>query len=88
MTKIRARPSAELIIEVSRDLQNLAAMIDQRIKEVTGQSGVCFSLFVWTDGRFQYVSNCDSRAEIKRAILALLDGWDEGMPDMPAHEIQ
>lgn len=74
------------IIAVSEGLQPLANEIDRRIAELAGER-VCFSLFVWTEGRAQYVSNTTDRPAIKKAIREVTDSWDAGMPDIPAHKI-
>lgn len=72
---------------VSKDLQGLASQIDERLESVAGEK-IGFSLFVWTKGRAQYISNTTDRKEIKTAILAIIDGWDKGMPNIPAHEVK
>lgn len=74
------------IIAVSEGLQELARDIDRQIMELTGER-VAFSLFVWTDDRAQYVSNCTDRTAIKSAVREITDAWDAGMPDIPAHKI-
>lgn len=78
---------ASPMIAVSKDLQKIAKRLDKDITKSAGER-VGFSLFVWTDGRCNYVSNSTNRAEIKRALLSVVDGWDAGMPDIPNHEIQ
>lgn len=75
------------INKVSRGLKNEAARLDRRLKKLAGNR-VSFSLFVWTDGRAQYISNSSDRAEIKQVIQNIIDGWDTGMPDIPAHKLQ
>lgn len=74
-------------VKVSRDLQHIAQEIDRLVKRSAGRR-VSFSLFVWTDARANYISNSTDRAEIKRALLSVIDGWEVGMPDVPAHEVQ
>lgn len=74
------------MINVSRGLQEVARDLDQQLERLAG-ARVSFSLFVYTEGRTQYISSSGDRAEIKRAITAILDGWEAGMPDIPAHEI-
>ncbi len=73
--------------DVSLELQTIAQEIDARLAGIAGRR-VGFSLVVYTDGRLQYVSNSTDRAEIASVLRALLAGWDKGMPDVPAHEIQ
>ncbi len=74
-------------IKVSRRLQDLAKELSQHLNGVAGEP-VSFSLFVWTEGRCNYVSNSTDRAEIKKALKSVIDGWDQGMPDIPAHEVR
>ncbi|MBL4907663.1 MAG: hypothetical protein JKX94_09450 [Sneathiella sp.] len=33
-------------------------------------------MFVWTEGRANYISNSRDRAFIKAALLSVIDGWD------------
>ena len=74
------------IERVSKALPDIADSIREQIESAAGGS-VAFSLIVWTEGRFQYISSSHDRQEIKGALQALIDGWDEGMPDIPAHKI-
>ena len=49
-----------------------------------------FSLVVFNaepGSRLNYVSNCD-RQEVYSALKSLIAGWEDGMPDIPSHEIQ
>ena len=71
--------------EVSRHLQTIAHELDKRLTELVGHR-VAFSLFVWTDGRSNYISTAD-RSEVAPVLVEHLKGWAEGMPDVPAHEI-
>lgn len=72
---------------VSEELQTVAAVIDDALANIAGKR-VGFSLFIWTKERAQYVSNSTQRKEIQTAVRAVLDGWDQGMPDIPAHEVR
>lgn len=72
---------------VSEELQTVAAVIDDALANIAGKR-VGFSLFIWTEERAQYVSNSTQRKEIQTAVRAVLDGWDQGMPDIPAHEVR
>lgn len=74
------------INKISKKLPAVADHLSSKLRKIAGQP-VAFSLIVWTEGRFQYVSNSKDRAEIKTALQALIDGWDEGMPDIPAHKV-
>lgn len=75
------------IRNVSLALQTIAQEIDVRLADIAGRR-VGFSLVVYTDGRLQYVSNSTDRAEIAAVLRKLLAGWEKGMPNVPAHEIQ
>lgn len=72
--------------KVSLALQEIAHELDGRLEAAAGER-VAFSLFVWTDGRANYVASSSDRAEIKRALLSVIDGWDAGMPDVATHDI-
>lgn len=74
-------------VKVSMALQDVARQLDERLTAIAG-APVSFSLFVWTDGRANYVANSTDRAEIKRVVLSVITGWDAGMPDVPAHEFK
>lgn len=78
--------SAEAV-RVSMALKSIAADLDAKIEAVAGKR-VGFSLFVWTEGRCNYIASSTDRAEIKAAILSVIEGWDVGMPDVPAHEVR
>ena len=69
--------------KLSENLQLIASELDARIEALMGKR-VAFSLFVWTDGRSNYVSTAD-RSEIIPVIEEHLRGWKAGMPDVPAH---
>lgn len=73
--------------KVSEGLQQVAKSLDGQLEALAGER-VGFSLFVFTEGRAQYISSSSDRAAIKRVILSVLDGWDKGMPDVPAHKVQ
>ena len=71
--------------EVSRHLQAIAQEIDTRLRELVGRR-VNFSLFVWTEGRSNYISTAD-RSDVAAVLTEHLKGWAAGMPDVPAHKI-
>ena len=74
---------------LSRDLQNLAKRLEVMLEKRAGKP-MLFSLVIFNDepgSRMQYISNTD-RECVKNALESLLDGWREGMPDVPAHEVQ
>lgn len=73
------------IRKVSLALQDIARELDTRIEGVAGKK-IAFSLFVWTDGRCNYVSTAD-RQEVIHVLEGMIAGWKKGMPDIPAHEI-
>ncbi len=73
-------------IRVSLNLQQVARALEEVLDEVAGQR-VSFSLFVWTNGRANYIANSTDRAEIRCALLTVIDGWETGMPDVPAHKV-
>lgn len=71
-------------VKVSEHLQAVARELDQRLERIAGKR-VAFSLFVWTDGRSNYISTAD-RSEIIAVMEQMIAGWKQGMPDVPAHE--
>lgn len=71
--------------EVSKHLQIIAAAIDDKLTQLVGHK-VAFSLFVWTDGRSNYISTAD-RKEVGAVLVEHLKLWADGMPDVPAHKI-
>lgn len=73
-------------IAVSESLQALAEGIDLAIEQIAGER-IAFTLLVYTEGRASYISSC-SREEAVKEMRKLLDLWDEGMPDVPAHEVR
>lgn len=75
-------------IAVSESMQALAGSLDSLLRDIAGQR-MGFSLIVFNaeeNSRMNYVSNCD-RAEVEAALKSLLAGWEQGMPDVPAHEV-
>jgi len=72
---------------ISMQAQEIAQSLDGKLEAVAGEH-VGFSLFVWTKGRCTYVSNCSDRAEIITVLEGMIEGWKQGMPDVPAHEVQ
>lgn len=75
-------------VKVSMALQDVAQTIDLQLEAIAGKR-IGFSLFVWTDGRCNYISQAGmGRREIKAAIQSVIDGWDQGMPDVAAHEVR
>jgi hypothetical protein len=71
--------------EVSRHLQTIAQELDKRLIDLVGHR-VNFSLFVWTQGRSNYISTA-ARSDVAAVLIEHLKGWAAGMPDVPAHEI-
>lgn len=72
-------------IAVSQQLQALARKLDEDIEKIAGQR-VGFSLFVYTPERMNYISSID-RAEAIAVLENVLEGWKQGMPDVPAHKV-
>ncbi|MEW8200222.1 MAG: hypothetical protein AB2777_21530 [Candidatus Thiodiazotropha endolucinida] len=73
---------------VSENLQAIAARLEKELEEVAGQP-MAFSLCVFNSepgSRINYTSNC-KREDVANAWLSMIDGWMDGMPDIPAHKI-
>ena len=71
--------------EVSKHLQTIAQEIDKRLTDLVGHR-VNFSLFVWTEGRSNYISTA-KREDVAAVLVEHLNGWAAGMPDVPAHKV-
>lgn len=71
-------------LNLSRNLQDIARNLDAAIELAAGER-VAFTLIVFTEGRASYISSA-AREESAREIKHLLDIWEQGMPDVPAHE--
>lgn len=71
------------IVGVSLVMQELAAGINDVLKETAGQD-VAFVLVLQVDGAAQYVSNAN-REGGKALIESLLERWKAGRADIPAH---
>lgn len=76
----------ESTLRVSRHLQAIAQGLSEILEEISGEK-LGFTLLVFTEQRAQYVSNC-KREESVAEIKHLLELWDKGQPDIPAHEVQ
>ncbi len=72
-------------LQLSRDLQNIGQALDRVIEKSAGER-VAFTLIVFTEGRASYLSTAKRDASV-REIKRLLELWEAGMPDVPAHEV-
>ena len=72
-------------IALSQNMEKIAKDLDTAIEEAAGQR-VAFALFVFTPNRASYISTA-KRQEVITEIKKLLSYWEQGMPDIPAHEI-
>jgi len=70
---------------VSQELEGIATQIDKMLTKLVGHE-VAFSLFVWTEGRSNYISTAN-REEVTAILKQHIAGWEAGMPDIKAHEI-
>jgi len=64
-------------------LQDIAQSLSDVLSDVAGEP-VPFVLVVQADKIAQYVSNCD-RKDGRELIESLLERWDAGRADIPAH---
>jgi hypothetical protein len=72
---------------VSRMMNSLATRIQKQLRRATGQD-LAFSLVVFAPSDktlTSYISNAP-RKEVQQALRQLLDYWDEGGPDVKAHD--
>lgn len=76
-------------IELSLHFKEFIQLIDDSIMQIVGDKrGFCLVVFNLEDkGYSQYGSNCD-RDEVMRALKGLIELWEQGIPDIPAHERQ
>lgn len=72
-------------VAVSQRLQDLARELDRQLEDIAGEP-VGFTLIVYTSPRASYISNA-RREESVREIKYLLSLWEQGMPDVPAHQV-
>lgn len=72
--------------KVSKNLQSIGRGLDKKLTRAAGER-VSFSLFIWTEGRANYISNTSDRKEIAQVLEQMIAQWRAGMPDIPAHEI-
>jgi hypothetical protein len=75
-------------IKISKNLQAVAKRLTDELDGIAGEH-VAFSLIVFNTqpgSRMNYVANCE-RTEVMGAMKSLLLKWENGMPDMNAHEI-
>lgn len=64
-------------------LQDIAQSLSDVLSDVVGEP-VPFALVLQADKIAQYVSNCD-RKDGRELIESLLERWDAGCADIPAH---
>ena len=71
---------------VSKQLQNIFKKLESDVEAVAGQK-MTISLCVFNSvpgSRINYISN-GNRQDIAGALMSMVKGWGEGMPDIPAH---
>jgi len=73
--------------EVSRKLKDIFNRLIQDIEDAGGKGlGVSLCIFnAAPGGKINYISNCD-RKDVAGAWASMMQGWNEGMPDIPAHK--
>jgi hypothetical protein len=75
---------------LSLQLKDIARRLEHDIARRIGHK-LAFSLVIWgdfgEDHMVQYAGNAE-REDCMREMLALIDGWLGGMPDIPFHERQ
>jgi hypothetical protein len=71
-------------IRVSRRLKRIARLLDKELSQAAGVK-VPFSLFIWGDGRSQYVANID-RQDAMAVMEETLTRFKRHEPDLgPPH---
>lgn len=76
---------SQTAIKLSQQLQEIAQDLDNAIERAAGDR-IAFTLLVFTGGRASYISTA-ARADSIREIKFLLELWEQGMPDVPAHDV-
>ncbi len=74
-------------ILISKNLRSIADELKEKLSSIAGEN-IKFSLVVFNneqDARLNYISNCD-RSDVLKVFKTLVEGWEKGMPDIPAHE--
>ena len=64
-------------------LQAIAQSLNDLLADAAGEE-IAWVMVCQTDGVAQYVSNCD-RKDGRELIESLLERWDAGRADIPAH---
>jgi len=75
----------ESTLKLSKNLPVIAQIVKEMITELTGED-IGFALVVFTEDRANYISDC-KREEVQKQFKHLLQLWENGMQDIPAHEI-
>jgi len=81
--------AAPIDIEISKHLREIADELAEKLESIVGRR-VNFSLLVYSpveNSRMNYISN-GSREDVQTALKSLIKGWEDGMPDIPSHEMQ
>lgn len=82
-------PTAKPDRLVSESLREIADELSTKLEQVAGQP-MSFSLVVFNavaGSRMNYISNC-RRDDAHAALKSLITGWEQGMPDIPAHKVE
>lgn len=75
--------------KISEQLKSIADKLDKQLETIAGQR-MSFSLVVFNaeaESRMNYIANCN-RQDVANAMKSLLHGWEQGMPDIKAHEME
>ena len=64
-------------------LQAIAQSLNDLLADAAGEE-IAWVMVCQTDGVAQYISNCD-RKDGRELIESLLERWDAGRADIPAH---
>lgn len=70
-------------LSISRELQTIAKELDERLTAIAGKR-VAFSLLIWSDDVSNYISTGE-RKDVIIAMRELLQHWESGAKDIPAH---
>lgn len=76
---------SEDISRVSRELQRIGKQALGEIDKVAPGTDPAFILIVFIEDQCQYIGNAD-RTHVIAAMRDLIEKWESGMPDIPAHK--
>lgn len=72
---------------VSSQLQDVMKMLDRRLEEIGGEK-LGFFLLVYAGGEVNYASTDGDRKRAASAMREIIEKWESGVSQVPAHQRQ